>query len=73
MLIFSFLFFVTVYISIGTCALADLDPLNSNPSLTDKLTTRQAAGSVPASEFVRRAFQGCKFCCHLRSIHLTVT
>lgn len=70
---FSLLFFASVYIPIGTCALAGSDPFYRNPSLADKLTTRQAAGSVPASEFVRRAFQGCKCWCDLRSIDLTVT
>lgn len=73
MLVSSFLCFVTVYIPIATCTLAASHPFLPNPSLADKLTTRQAAGSVPASEFVRRAFQGCKCWCHLRSIHLTIT
>ena len=71
MLVFSL--FASLYIPIATCALATLDPFYRNPSLADKLTARQAAGSVPASEFVRRAFQGCKCWCHLRSIQLTVT
>lgn len=73
MLVSSLLCFVSLYIPIGTCALAASDPLFRNPSLAKKLTTRQAPGSVPASEFVRRAFQGCKCWCHLRSIDLTVT
>ena len=73
MFIFLLLFFVTADIPIRTCALENSDPFYPNPSLANKLTTRQAAGSVPASAFVRRAFQGCKYLCHLRSIHLTVT
>lgn len=73
MLAFWLLFFVSVYIPIGACVLAVSGPVYRNPSLADKLTTRQAAGSVPASQFVRRAFQGCKCWCNLRSIHLTVT
>ena len=73
MLVLSLVFFVSVYILIGACALADSDPSYRNPSLAEKLTTRQAAGSVPASEFVRRAFQGCKCWRDLRSIDLTVT
>lgn len=73
MLVLSFLFIISVYISIGTCALAGSDPFYRNPSFANKLTTRQAAGSVLASEFVRRAFQGCKCWCDLRAIHLTVT
>ena len=66
------LFFVTIYISIGICALAASDSFHPNLPLADKLTTRQAAGSVPASEFIRRAFQGCKCWYDLRSMHLTL-
>ena len=73
MLMFSLFFFVSVYILKGTCAFAGSDPFYRKLPLADKLTTRQAAGSVPASEFVRRAFQGCKCWCDLRSIALTVT
>ena len=73
MLMLSLFFFASVYIYIGTCALAGSDHFYRNPSLADNLTTRQAAGSVPASEFVRRAFQGCKCWCDLRSIDLIVT
>ena len=76
MLMFSILFCASVHILIGTGALAGLDPCYRcyrKPSLADKLTARQAAGSVPASEFVRRAFQGCKCWCDLRSIHRTLT
>ena len=73
MFVFSLLFFVSIYIPIRICALASSDPFHRDLPLADKLTTRQAAGSVPASEFVRRAFQGCKCWCDLRSIHLTVT
>ena len=72
MLIFSLLYFASIHILIGTCALAGSDPADRNPPLTDKLTIRQAAGSVPASEFVRRAFQGCKCWCELKSINLTM-
>lgn len=73
MLVSSFLCFVTVYIPIATCALAASHPFFHSPSLVGKLTSRQAPGSVPASQFVRRAFQGCKCCCHLISIDPIVT
>lgn len=73
MLIFSLFFFASLYTLKGPCALADSDSYYRKSSLPDKLTTRQAAGSVPASEFVRRAFQGCKCWCNSRSMALTVT
>ena len=73
MSVFSPLFFISIYISIGICALAGPNPVYHILPLADKLTTRQAAGSVPASQFVRRAFQGCKCCCDLKFIHLSVT
>ena len=72
MFVVSSLFFLSTCIPIGICALAGSDFFYRNLPLADKLTTRQAAGSVPASEFVRRAFQGCKCWCDLRFIHLTV-
>ena len=70
---FSLLFFSSVYFPIVTCVLAGSDSFYRSPSLADKLITRQAAGSVPTSEFVRRAFQGCKCWYDRRSIDLTVT
>ena len=73
MFVVSSLFFVSIFFPIGICALAGSDPFYPNLPLADKLTTRQVAGSVPASNFVRRAFQGCKCWCDLSSIHLTVT
>lgn len=73
LILFSLVSFASVYILKGTCAFAGSDPSYRKLSLVDKLTTRQAAGSVPASEFVRRAFQGCKCWCDLRFIALTVT
>ena len=57
---FSFLFFASICIPIGKCALAGSDTSHRNSHHADKLISRQAAGSVPASEFLRRAFQSCK-------------
>lgn len=54
---FSLFFLTGIYISLGTGAFAGLDHFHHTPSNADKLTIRQAAGSVPASEFVRRAYQ----------------
>ena len=70
---FSFLFFASICIPIGTCALAGSDPSHRDPSHADKLISRQAAGSVPASEFLRRAFQSCKYWYDVRLIDLRVT
>lgn len=73
LLLSSLLYFVSLYIPIATCALATSHPFFPNPFFASKLTARQAPGSVPASQFIRRAFQGCKCCYHLRSIDLTIT
>ncbi|KAM0796187.1 hypothetical protein BDR22DRAFT_918877 [Usnea florida] len=54
---FSIFFFAGVCISLGEGTLAGFNHLHPNPFSAKKLATRQAAGSVPASEFVRRAYQ----------------
>ena len=70
--IFSLPFFASFCIYIATGAFAGSDSLYRDSS-GKELTTRQAAGSVPASEFVRRAFQGCKYWEDPRFIGLPVT
>ena len=70
---FSLLFFASICIPIGTCAIAGSGPSRRNPAHADKLTSRQAVGSVPASEFLRRAFQSCKYWYDLTFIDLPLT